>query len=84
MRAARQGSPSRSTTCWATWCPGEPAWALLHERLALLVHRCAEVTDTHGGLEAVRRVQDRAATIAATIGAHVPADLRPAPSADST
>ena len=62
----------------------EPAWALLHERLALLVQQCAELTDIHGALEAVPEAQERAAAITATIGAHVPADLRPSPSGDST
>jgi hypothetical protein len=56
MRAARPGSPSRCTTCWGTWCPGGSR----HGRCctndwALLVQRCAEITDTHGALEAVPR-----------------------------
>lgn len=57
----------------------EPAWALLHERLALLVQRCAELADTHEAPEAVQQAHQRAAAIAATIAAHVPADLRPPP-----
>jgi hypothetical protein len=57
----------------------EPAWALLHERLALLVQRCADLTDIHDALEAVPQAQERATTITATIAAHVPADLRPPP-----
>jgi hypothetical protein len=61
----------------------EPAWALLHERLALLVQRCAELTDIHGALEAVPQAHQRAAKITATIAAHVPADLRPPPSTGS-
>ena len=60
----------------------EPAWALLYERLALLVQRCAEISD--GAPEAVRQAHQRAATITATIAAHVPADLRPPPSSVST
>jgi hypothetical protein len=59
----------------------EPAWALLHERMALLVQRCAEIT--HDAPEAVRDAHQRAATITATIAAHVPADLRPSPPAVS-
>lgn len=60
----------------------DPAWALLHERLALLVQRCAELMD--GAPEAVPHAHQRAATITATIAAHVPTDLRPPPPADST
>ena len=60
----------------------EPAWALLHERMALLTQRCAGIAD--GAPEAVHQAHQRAATIAATIAAHVPADLRPPPSTGST
>jgi hypothetical protein len=60
----------------------EPAWALLHERMALLVQRCAELT--HGAPEAVHQAHQRAATITATVAAQVPADLRPPPSTVST
>jgi hypothetical protein len=56
----------------------EPAWALLHERMALLTQRCAEIS--HGAPEAVHQAHQRAATITATIAAHVPADLQPLPS----
>jgi hypothetical protein len=59
----------------------EPAWALLHERIALLVQRCGEIT--HGAPQAVHEAHQRAAAITATIAAHVPADLRPPPSAVS-
>jgi hypothetical protein len=59
----------------------EPAWALLHERMALLVQRCAELTN-HAP-EAVHDAHQRAATVTATIAAHVPADLRPSPPAVS-
>jgi hypothetical protein len=62
----------------------EPAWALLHERLVLLVQRCADLTEIHGGLEAVQQAHQRAAAITATIGAQVPADLRPARSTGSS
>ena len=60
----------------------EPAWALLHERMALLTQRCAEISQ--GGPESVHQAQQRAATITASIAAHVPADLRPPPSTVST
>jgi hypothetical protein len=59
----------------------EPAWALLHERLALLVQWCAEIMDD--APEAVQQAHQRATTITATISAHVPADLRPAHSTGS-
>ena len=52
----------------------EPAWALLHERMALLTQRCAEISQ--GAPEAVHQAYQRAATITATIAAHVSADLR--------
>jgi hypothetical protein len=45
------------------------------------VQRCAELT--HDAPEAVRDAHQRAATITATIAAHVPADLRPSPPAVS-
>ena len=60
----------------------EPAWALLHERMALLTERCAKIT--HDAPEAVHEAHQRAATITATIAAHVPADLRPPASTVST
>jgi hypothetical protein len=54
----------------------EPAWALLYERLALLVDHCTAATDAHGPHQAVQAAHDRAAAIAATLAAHVPAALR--------
>lgn len=60
----------------------EAAWALLHERMALLTQRCAEISD--GAPEAVHQAHQRAATITATIAAHVPADLRTPSSTVST
>ena len=53
----------------------EPAWALLYERIALLTQRCFEISPS--APEGVQQAQQRAATIAASIAAHVPADLRP-------
>jgi Ferritin-like len=58
----------------------ESAWAVLHERLVFLVQRCAQVTETGRAPEAVDEARQRAATIAGTIAAHLPADLsRPSP-----
>jgi Ferritin-like len=58
----------------------EPAWALLHERLSLLVARCAEAADADSAVEAVQsavhEAGQRAAAIKASIGAHLPADRR--------
>ena len=54
----------------------EPAWALLHERMAL-PHATVRRARTHGAPEAVHQAHQRAAAITATIAAHVPADLRP-------
>jgi hypothetical protein len=56
----------------------EPAWALLHERASILVARCAELGQIEGAPAAVREAGKRAASIAATLAAHVPEDLRPA------
>lgn len=57
----------------------EPAWALLHERTALLAQRCAEAAGTPGAPHAVTKARQRAVTIAAAVADHVPADLRPRP-----
>jgi Ferritin-like len=53
----------------------ESAWAVLHERLVFLLQRCAEVNNTHHAPEAVDEARQRVAAIAATIAAHLPADL---------
>ena len=53
----------------------ESAWAVLHERLVFLVQRCDEVTDTGRAPKAVDEARQRAATIAGTIAAHLPAEL---------
>jgi hypothetical protein len=53
----------------------EPAWALLHERMAFIAQRCAEATDIPGAPGAVREAHQRAVSLAAA--AHVPAGLLP-------
>jgi Ferritin-like len=53
----------------------EPAWALLHERLALLVERCTAETDAHEAVPAVRDARERASAVAAAVASQVPADL---------
>jgi hypothetical protein len=62
----------------------EPAWALLHERSSILVERCTELAGTEGAPAAVRDAGRRSASVAATLAAHVPASLRPAPSGTPT
>ena len=54
----------------------EPAWALLHERMSLLVEHCTAATDKHGPVEAIRQAHEQAASISTALAAHVPADLR--------
>jgi hypothetical protein len=56
----------------------EPAWALLRERMALLVDRCVAATEAHGPHEAVARAREAAAAVTEALAAHVPAHLRPA------
>ena len=53
----------------------EPAWALLHERMSLLVEHCTAATDKHGPVEAIRQAHEQAAAISTALAAHVPADL---------
>ncbi|MGF7234566.1 MAG: ferritin-like domain-containing protein [Frankia sp.] len=55
----------------------EAAWALLHERLTLLAQRCTEATDAFDVPDAVRDAHQCTIRVAATIAAHLPADLRP-------
>jgi hypothetical protein len=62
----------------------EPAWALLHERSSILVERCTELAATEGVPAAVHDASTRSASVAATLAAHVPASLRPAPSGTAT
>ena len=57
----------------------EPAWALLHERLALLVEHCTSAIDQHGPHDAVQQAHDQAAAVAAALAGHLPAKLRWAP-----
>lgn len=47
----------------------EPAWALVHERAAILAARCADLPDE------AATAGEHAATIAAKLAAHLPADL---------
>jgi hypothetical protein len=56
----------------------EPAWALLHERASILVERCAGLAQVEGAPAVVREAGKRAASVAATLAAHVPAQLLPA------
>jgi hypothetical protein len=53
----------------------EPAWALLHERMSLLVDHCTAATDTHGTHDSVIAAQRQAAAITSALAAHVPAEL---------
>jgi hypothetical protein len=55
----------------------EPAWALLYERMTVLVDRLVSTTKEHGPHDAVQQAHDRAVQIADAVGAHVPAELRP-------
>jgi hypothetical protein len=56
----------------------EPAWALLHERASILVEGCAAVGTAAGAPAAVGDAGRHAASIAASLAAHVPDALRPA------
>jgi hypothetical protein len=47
----------------------EPAWALLHERTAILADRCVQLADDAAA------PGEHAAAVAASLAAHVPADL---------
>ena len=53
----------------------EPAWALLHERMHLLVEHCS--VHAAEGHEAVLAARARAAGVADRLAAHIPAELRP-------
>ena len=57
----------------------EPAWALLHERAAVLVEHCTAVGAEADAPRAVAGAVKRAAAIAATLAAHVPQELLPSP-----
>ena len=54
----------------------EPAWALLSERAGLLAGRCQDAAALGGAPEAVRDAAGATAGIAASLIAHVPAELR--------
>jgi hypothetical protein len=54
----------------------EPAWALLYERMSLFGERCVEAAASPDAPEAVRQAGQRAATLAQSLAAHVPSDLR--------
>jgi hypothetical protein len=51
----------------------EPAWALLHERAAILAERCAELADD------AATAQETAAATTASLAAHVPTELMAKP-----
>jgi Ferritin-like len=55
----------------------EPSWALLRERMAVLVDRCAAVGAHEGAPDVVHAARDHADSITANIGAHVPSELLP-------
>jgi hypothetical protein len=55
----------------------EPAWALLHERVAMLAEHCATVAAVPGAPDAVVRVLPAATKYADALARHLPADLLP-------
>ena len=55
----------------------ESAWALLHERTALLADRCTAAAGEPTAPEGIRQAQHRATALAALLAAHVPAAVRP-------
>ncbi|MGN6169784.1 MAG: ferritin-like domain-containing protein [Solirubrobacteraceae bacterium] len=55
----------------------EPSWALLRERMSVLVDRCAAVGAHEGAPDVVHVARDQADSITAEIGAHVPSELLP-------
>ena len=58
--------------------PGrEPSWALLHERMSVLVDRCAAVAAQEGAPDVVGAARDRAESITSSLGDHVPSGLLP-------
>jgi hypothetical protein len=56
----------------------EPSWALLRERMSVLVDRCAAVGAREGAPDVVDAARRQADSITASISAHVPAELLPA------
>jgi hypothetical protein len=58
--------------------PGrEPSWALLRERMAVLVDRCAAAGAHDGAPDVVHAARDQADSLTAKISAHVPSELLP-------
>jgi hypothetical protein len=58
--------------------PGrEPSWALLHERMSVLVDRCATVAAHEGAPDVVGAAHDRAKSVTSSLGDHVPSELLP-------
>jgi hypothetical protein len=55
----------------------EPAWALLHERVAMLAEHCATVAAVPGAPDTVARVLPTATKYAGALARHLPADLLP-------
>jgi hypothetical protein len=55
----------------------EPSWALLRERMSVLVDRCAVLEAHEGAPDVVHAARDQAGSITANIGAHVPPELMP-------
>jgi len=55
----------------------EPAWTLLHERVALLAAHCATVAATPGAPEAVAAALPTATKYADALARHLPPDLLP-------
>jgi hypothetical protein len=53
----------------------EPAWALLHERTALLAQNCSSATDAESAGEAIADVGEQMGSLAEKLAAHVPPDL---------
>jgi hypothetical protein len=53
----------------------EPAWALLHERSAMLTERCATAAEHDGAPDVVANATQQATTITSRIAAHVPSEL---------
>jgi hypothetical protein len=54
----------------------QPAWALLHERAAVLLDRCTALAECEGAPSILADVRQRTSSVTARIAAHVPAELR--------
>jgi hypothetical protein len=57
----------------------EPAWALLHERMTLLVDRCDAAREHEGAPEVVHTAGARVGELTSKLAAHVPDELRGSP-----